>query len=195
MEDTRTVEQDSGPGWHPEHTGSHAALGQMRLFSALCLGSRLIRKGKPGRLWGSPAWVNINRASAGCCGRKVSLAGIGKIPQVAGPSLHFQVGCSDPSGATDLCALGSAHRCHCSETQQHSPLLAALSGELAVKTAGFLLPGSTEGGNTGEAKRSWCACYQRQVRTGGSGWQDFLQPQAGLTQRSLEAELWCLCAA
>lgn len=63
--------EDSGPGWHPEHVGSHAALRQILLSPAPCFGSRLITKGKAGRLGGIPAWVNINRASAGCCGRKV----------------------------------------------------------------------------------------------------------------------------
>lgn len=79
--------EDSGAGWHPEHAGSHAALGQILLSPAPRFGSRLITKGKAGRLGGIPAWVNINRALGAAGGR----SGIGKIPQITGPSLYFQV--------------------------------------------------------------------------------------------------------
>lgn len=61
--------EDSGAGWHPEHAGSHAALGQILLSPAPCVGSRLIKKGKPGRLGGIPARVNINRALGAAGGR------------------------------------------------------------------------------------------------------------------------------
>lgn len=53
-------------GWQAEQQERHPALQQIRLSSGL--GSRLISKDKLGRLQGTPAQVNINRANTRLCG-------------------------------------------------------------------------------------------------------------------------------